>query len=219
MKRRPGRTRGETLSIEPCEGRALMAPLIFVFNGAGFARAKPSVLTADAAHVLQQDAGARVVQLGNPPLGNPGAVYGIARQIASISHGQPVDLLGFSAGGSLALRLAGIPKLHVKDVLALYSPPDVKGYLAFHGRDHFSQYVLGHGHFTPAGLDLLSGPSRTTAHVVAAYGLQDHNVVAGESEASFRQDFPQGDVYEYDGPHGASIGASRDALQDFLVHL
>ncbi len=218
MKSRAGGCGGRVLAVEPCEERALLT-LVFVFNGSGFGSAKPSILTADAARVLHKAAGAQVVQLANPPLGTPGALHGIARQIESISHGQPIGIVGFSAGGTLALHLAADPKLHVKDVLAYYSPPDVKGYLAFHGRDHFSKYILGHGRFSREGIDLLSGPSPTTAHVVAAYGLRDHNVVADESEASFRQDFPAGVVYKYDGPHGVSISQSPAALEDFLAHL
>jgi dienelactone hydrolase len=136
-----------------------------------------------------------------------------------MSHGRPIGLVGFSAGGTLAARLAGVASLHVKDVLSEYGPPDLRDYLAFHNGDRFYRYVVGHVRFAPSLLDLLSGPTETTAHVVATYGLADRNVVASESTAGFRRDYPNGRVYYYPGHHGASIQASPPALQDFLSHL
>jgi hypothetical protein len=210
-------SRVTTLAFERCEDRTL-ATLVFVFNGNGFGAAKPDALTANAARVLQR-AGNQVVQLSNPVLGTPAAFFGLARQIASISRGRPIGIVGFSAGGTLAARLAGIPALHVTAALDYYGPPDLQDFLALHRGDRFDRFVATHAHFNAAGIALLSGPSDTAAHVVAAFGLDDVNVVATDSAASFQRDFPGGQVYEYPGPHGVSILASPPALEDFLAHL
>jgi hypothetical protein len=79
--------------------------------------------------------------------------------------------------------------------------------------------VREHIHSNRRVIRLLSGPETTQAYVVAAFGLKDHNVVDGPSTASFRRDLPRSRVYNYDGPHGLPIDASRPALADFLSHL
>jgi hypothetical protein len=209
--------RGAAPILEDCEGRTLTT-IVYILNGNGYAAVGPDVTTAQAAAVLRE-AGVESVQLAYPSLATPGVVYGVARQMERISHGQPIGIVGFSAGGSLALRLAGFPWLHVKDVLNEYGPPDLADFLAEHQGDSHAQSVLGHTHFTPAGIRFLSGPVATTAHVVSAFGLLDQNTLAGPSAASAARDFPGSTVDFYDGPHAAGIGASPPALEDFLAHL
>jgi hypothetical protein len=209
--------RGAAPVLEGCEGRTLTT-VVFILNGNGYAAARPDANTAEAAAVLRE-AGAVPVQLAYPALATPRVAYGVAHQMERIGHGQPIGIVGFSAGGSLALRLAGLPGLHVADVLNMYGPPDLADFLAEHQGDSHAQYVLGHTHFTPAALDFLSGPVATTAHVVHAFGLDDQNTLAGPSAARAARDFPGSTVDFYDGPHGVSIDASPPALEDFLAHL
>jgi hypothetical protein len=217
MKKHPRVSPRRTPVLERCEQRFLPT-LVFVLNGSGYGAAGPSVLTDNAAQVLQA-AGDRAVQLAYPALTSTAAYFGLHRQIRALSHGQPIGLVGFSAGGNLAVRLAGDPALHVTAVLDDYGPPDLRDYLHFHGGDRFGRYVREHIHSNRKVIRLLSGPETTHAYVVAAFGLRDHNVVAGPSTASFRREFPQDRVYDYNGPHGVSIEASRPALDDFLSHL
>jgi dienelactone hydrolase len=205
------------LSFERCEDRALTT-LVFVLNGNAFSATRPSALTADAARVLQR-AGDQAIQISTPKISTPGAFERVVDQIRSLSHGRPIGIVGFSAGGSLAARLAGVGSLHVRAALDYYGPADLQDYIDLHRGDSYDRYVLGHVHFTPSTIRLLSGPSNTSAHVVAAFGLDDENVVASDSAASFQKDFPQGRVYTYPGPHGVSINASPPALADFLAHV
>jgi hypothetical protein len=64
------------------------------------------------------------------------------------------------------------------------------------------------------GFNLISVGNRGTGevvrdgYVVATFGLEDTDVVASESTASFLRDFPHGHVYDYPGPHDVSIEAS-----------
>jgi hypothetical protein len=213
--RRLSRTKGRDL--ERCEDRTLLT-LVFVLNGNAFSAAKPDALTANAAQVLQ-NAGDRAIQLSTPKISTAAAFYEVARQIESMSHGRPIGLVGFSAGGALAARISGVPGLHVKAVLNDYGPPDLRDYFRFHHGDRFATYIRGHVHFSPSAMRLLSGPSDSSAYVVSAFGLDDDNVNATQSTASFLKDFPLGRVYTYPGPHGVSINASRAALEDFLAHL
>ena len=217
MKPSRTRSRGRVLDFDPCEDRTLTT-LIFVFNGNAFAAAGPNPLTASAARVLQ-GAGNQVVQLSNPALSTPGAFSEVVRQVASVSHGQPIGIVGFSAGGALAARLSSVASLRVVAALDYYGPPDLRDYLHYHHGDQYARYVLGHASPSPAGIDLLSGPSHSSAHVVGAFGMNDHNVVASESTAGFQRDYPGSRVYYYPGGHGASLDASPSALEDFLNHL
>lgn len=211
------RSQEMTPGVEPCEDRTLQT-LVFVLNGNALSAASPNSLTANAAAVLQR-AGDRAVQLSTPTINTPGAFYSVARQIKAMSHGQPIGIVGFSAGGTLAIRLAGLADLHVTDVLDYYGPPDLSDWLNYHHGDRDYNYVVGHVHFTPATVQLLSGPCSTSAHIVCAFGLRDTNVVASVSTSSLRNDYAQGNVYDYDAGHGVSIGASAPALEDFLAHL
>jgi hypothetical protein len=204
-------------AFERPEDRTLTT-LIFVLNGNAFSPAKPSALTAGAARVLRQ-AGHQAVQISTPLMSSPDAFNRVVRQIASMSHGRPIGIVGFSAGGSLAVRLAGVASLHVEAVLDDYGPADLADYLDQHRGDSFYRYVVGHVRFKPSAIRLFSGPIRTSAHVVGAFGLDDRNVVATASAASFAKDVPDGRVYFYPGPHGASINASPAALSDFLAHV
>jgi hypothetical protein len=214
-RQRGGRT--VALGLDPCEPR-LLNTLVFIFNGNAYSAAAPDGLTAEAARAIE-DAGHQAIQLETPTLDTTSAFHSVAAQVRSLGHGQPIGLVGFSAGGTLAARLSSIPSLDVKDVLAEYSPPDLKDYLGYHRGDRFSRYITGRVQFQPGVVDLLSGPNPTTAHVVATFGLADHHVVAAPSTASFRKDYPGGHVYDYPGRHGASIHASPPALDDFLSHL
>jgi len=204
-------------AVEPCEDRTLTS-LVFVFNGNSFAATGPSSLTANAAAVLRQ-AGNRVVQLANPAINSAAAYLSLAAAVARRAHGQSVGLVGFSAGGALALRLAAAPGLKVSAVLDYYGVPDVRAYLERHARDHNFRPISGLAPFRPALVSLLSGPLVTGAHVVAAFGLRDPNVRAVTSSADLLRDDPSADVYTYPGAHGVPISASRPALEDFLSHV
>jgi dienelactone hydrolase len=210
-------SRDRALSVEGCEERVLTT-LVFVLNGNAFSAATPGILTSNAAHVLRR-AGDHAVQLAYPTIATAGAFYGLEQQIKSLSHGQPIGIVGFSAGGSLALRIATDKGLHVVAVLDYYGPPDLKAWLHYHGNDRFARYVREHVPFTRAAMNLFSGSIATNAHVVAAFGLRDHNVVASVSEASFKRDLPDASLYTYDGGHGVGIETSRPALQEFLASL
>jgi hypothetical protein len=217
MTKHPRVSPRRTPELERCEGRFLPT-LVFVLNGSGYGAAGPSGLSDNAVQVLQA-AGHRAVQLAYPALTTTAAYFGLRRQIHALSHGQPIGLVGLSAGGTLAVRLAGDPALHVTAVLDEYGPPDLNDYLNFHGGDRFGRYVREHINSNRRVIRLLSGPDATPAYVVAAFGLKDRNVVAGPSTASFRREIPQARVYDYNGPHGVPIDACRPALDDFLRHL
>ena len=154
-----------------------------------------------------------------PAMTGPGAFNQVASEVRSLSKGQPIGLIGFSAGGSLALRLVGVPGLNVKAAAAFYGPPDLRDYLAYHHGDVDYRYVTSHAHLSPPIIRLLSGPGNTSAYEIDAFGTLDHNVVAGPSTVYFNQDFPDGHVFYYDGPHGVAPTADPQALSDFLNHL
>jgi hypothetical protein len=217
MGERRKSSRDRAPSFERCEERVLNT-LVFVLNGNAFSAVGPNNLTAGAAEVLR-GAGDQVIQLAYPTIATPAALYGLEQRIEALSHGQPIGIVGFSAGGSLALRIATDKALHVVSVLDYYGPPDLNDYFLYHKSDRFSQYVLGTVPFTRAAINLLSGPIVTSAHVVAAFGLYDANVVASQSVGSLQQDFPQAKIYLYAGPHGVGINASPPALEAFLTNL
>jgi hypothetical protein len=217
LRNRRSRSAYRNLTYEQCEDRALLT-LIFVLNGNAYSAASPSILTANAAQVLRQ-AGNRAVQLAYSTMATPAAFFGLERQIQSLSHGQPIGIVGFSAGGTLALRIATDKALRVVSVLDCYGPPDLKDYFLYHKSDRFSRYILGHVPFTRAAINLLSGPIATNAHVASAFGLRDANVVVSQSAASLKRDLPQASIYTYDGPHGVGINACQPALNEFLANL
>ena len=217
MRERQKSSKDWVPGFERCEERVLTT-LVFILNGNAFSAAGPNSLTADAARVLQ-GAGHKVVQIAYPTIATPAAFYGFERRIEALSHGQPIGIVGFSAGGTLATRIATDAALRVVSVLNYYGPPDFNDYLSYHKSDRFSRYVLGHVHFTRAALNLLSGPITTNAHVVGVFGLSDANVVATQSAASFQRDLPRTSIYTYPGPHGVGIEASRPALDEFLANL
>jgi dienelactone hydrolase len=205
------------LQFEVCEGR-LLTTLVFVLNGASFSATGPNQLTANAAAVLQQ-AGNRVVQLSNPAINTASAFKALARKVVNLAHGQNVGLVGFSAGGALALRIAATPGLRVSAVLDYYGVPDIQAYLQRHSGDHNYRPISGLAPFRPSLVSLLSGPLATSAHVVAAFGRYDPNVRADTSSADLLRDDPNAQSYTYPGAHGVPITASRPALDDFLSHL
>jgi dienelactone hydrolase len=216
MSNRRSSTR-RTVGFEPCEDRVLPT-LVFVLDGNSFASAGPSILTANAAAVLHQ-AGNRVIQLSNPAITSVAAFRSLAATVARLAHDQSIGLVGFSAGGALALHIAATPGLKVSAVLDYYGVPDVGAYLQRHARDHDYRPISGLAPFRPAVVSVLSGPLASRAHVVGAFGLRDPNVRADTSSADLLRDDPNADVYTYNGGHGVSISASRPALDDFLAHL
>jgi hypothetical protein len=203
--------------VEPCEAR-ISPTLVFIFPGNALAAAEPSIPTRTAADRLIRS-GDQAIQVSTPALNGPGAFNRITDFVQKVSQGQPIGLMGFSAGGALALRLAGQPGLNVQSVMDYYGPPDLNAWIASHGHDSYYRYVTGHVHLTGAVEHLLSGPSRSNANFVAAFGLHDGNVQPAVSTASFQKDFPNGQVYYYPGPHGVTLYADYAAFQDFLDHL
>jgi hypothetical protein len=211
---RPGH---RNLTFEQCEDRELLT-LIFVLNGNAFGATSPTILTANAAQVLKA-AGNQAIQISTPRMETASDFYGLAREIGALSHYSPIGIVGFSSGGTLALRLSGIPSLHVTAVFDNYGSPSLRDYLLYHLGDRYDTYIFRHAGFTRSAIDVLSGPSDTSAYVVCDFGLNDHNVVASVSTSSLEQDFPTAHVYYYAGGHGVSISASPQALQDFLMHV
>jgi hypothetical protein len=204
-------------ALEVCESRVLPT-LVFVFNGNAFAASEPGALTQSAAHFLVQR-GETPVQLATPPMGDEASFDELASRVASLARGQPVGLVGFSAGGALALRLSQLPQLNVTAVLDFYGPPDLEDWLTYHQGDRYYKYVTTRVHFSSEFIALMSGVSDSRAFIVSAFGTDDHNVVSSVSTVSFERDFPHGDVFTYPGPHGASLRASLPAADDFLEHL
>ena len=215
MSRRPPLARRINPGVEPCEGRTLMT-LVFVLNGNSFNAAKPNSLTANAAAVLKA-AGDQVVQLSNPKISSPAALTALEVQIRKQAHGQAVGLVGFSAGGALALHIAATPGLKVTSVLDYYGVPDVRAFLARHTGT--TNPIAGLAPFRAPLVAALSGPVATSAHVVGAFGAGDPHVNAVSSEADLVADVPGAATYTYAGGHGVAITASRPALDDFLAHL
>jgi len=204
-------------SFERCEER-ILTTLVFVLSGNAYSAASPNTVTANAAQVLRQ-AGNQAVQLAYPMMATPAAFFGLERQIQSLGHGQPIGIVGFSAGGTLALRIATDKAIRVVSVLDCYGPPDLNDYLLYHKSDRFARHILGRVPFTRSAINLLSGPIATNAHVVAAFGLRDANVVAFGSAVSLQRDLPEASIYTYDGPHGVGINACPLALEEFLANL
>jgi dienelactone hydrolase len=203
--------------VERCEDRCLTT-LIFVLNGNGFAAATPNQLTANAAAVLRQ-AGNQVVQLSNAAINTPAAYNALARKVVKLAHGQAIGLVGFSAGGALALRLAATPGLKVNAVLDYYGVPDIRAYLQRHSVDHNLRPISGLAPFRPPLVALLSGPIATSASVIAAFGAGDPNVRPDASSVDLLRDDPSAHIYTYPAGHGVSITASRPALAGFLRDL
>lgn len=204
-------------SVEPVEPRALLTP-VFIFNGNALAAAPANALTQGAAEQLAQH-GDQPIQVSTPALNGPRVFYRIARYIRRAGQGRPIALMGFSAGGALAMRLASQPGLNVVAVMNYYGPPDLKDWLAHHRGDYPYRYVISHVRLTRGLVRLMSGPSSSTAYFVNAFGLHDRVVPSGPSAASFRADFQNGAVFNYPGPHGVSLFADYSAFRDFLNHL
>jgi hypothetical protein len=203
--------------LEPCESRTSLT-LVFIFNGNALAAAAPNSRTQLAADQLLRH-GDQPVQVSYPALNGPGVFDKIANEVRDASHGQPIGLVGFSAGGALAMRLAGQPGIDATSVMNYYGPPDLKDWIAYHHDDFYYRYVVSHVNLTSGIINLFSGPSDSQAYFVNAFGLDDRNVVSSVSTASFYQDFQNGAVYDYSGPHGVTLYADYPAFQDFLNHL
>ena len=202
-------------AFEPCEDQTLTT-LVFVLNGNSFNAAGTSSLTANAASVLRK-AGEQVVQLAYPRINTVAAFNALAARIEHQAHGQAIGLVGFSAGGALALRLAA--SLRVSSVLDYYGVPDIQAYRDRHAADRNFRPIAGLAPYHPKAVSLLSGPVTTSAHIAAAFGQFDPNVRADTSSSDLLHDTPGADVFTYPGAHGVSIIASRPALEDFLAHL
>ena len=203
--------------VELCESR-LCPTLVFDFPGNALAAASPNIPTQTAAEQLNHD-GDRAIQVDTPAMNSPAAFFRLVKYVRNISQGQPIGLVGFSAGGALAMRVAGQPGINVQSVMDFYGPPDLDAWLANHGHDHYYRYVASHVHLTEGLAALLSGPSTSDAYFVGAFGLHDQNVGASVSTTAFHNDFQNGRVYYYDGPHGVTLHADYPAFQDFLDHL
>jgi hypothetical protein len=206
-----------TFGVEQFEERRLTT-LVVVLNGNAFNAAGTSDLTANACQVLRR-AGNSAIQVPYPTIATPAAFYGLVNHIKGLAHGQPIAIVGFSAGGSLANRIATIKAINVVSVLDYYGPPDLKDWFRYHGNDRFGNYVRSHVPFTRSAIKLFSGPIKTSAHVVAAFGVRDQNVVASQNMASFVRDLPEAATYTYYGGHGVGISTSKAALDDFLKSL
>ena len=196
----------------------MLPTLVFIFNGNGFAAAKPDLEQTQLAAEQLIEHGDRAVQMATPAMNSPSAFYYLADEIRAISKGQPIGLMGFSAGGGLAMRLAGVARLNVQAVMSYYGPPDLRDWLSYHHGDRYYQWVTSHVHLDNGIINLLSGVSTSKAYIVSAYGLRDQNVVSSVSTASFDRDFPGGHVYYYHGAHGVSLYADYPAFQDFVSH-
>lgn len=197
----------------------LLPTLVFIFNGNGFAAAEPdTVHTGLAAQELLLH-GNRPVQLSTPAMSTPADFYRLADEVRTLSQGQPIGLMGFSSGGGLAMRLAGVADLNVQAVLSYYGPPDLRDWLNEHQGDRYYNYVTSHVHFDNGVINLLSGPSPATADIVSAFGLHDRNVVSSLSTESFDSDFQHGEVFYYPGPHGVTLYADLPAFDAFLADL
>jgi hypothetical protein len=205
-------------SFEQFEARILQT-LVFVFNGNAFAASQPNVSQTGLAALRLTENGDRAIQLSTQAMDDPGDFYRLAGEILARSKGQPIGLMGFSAGGSLAMRLSGVADLNVKAVMNFYGPPDLRDWLKFHRGDRFFKSVTSHVHFDSGIIKLLSGPSSTTAYIVSAFGLDDHNVVSGLSTVGIHHDFQKGEISYYPGPHGVTIYADYPAFEAFLAHL
>ena len=156
---RPANRRADSC-LERCEDGALLT-LVFVLNGNSFNAAKPNSLTSNAASVLKQ-AGDQVIQLSNPRINSPAALTALENQVKRLAHGQTVGLVGFSAGGALALHVAATPGLKVSAVLDYYGVPDVRAYLNRHTGTN--NPIAGLAPFKAPLVAALSGPVATTAH-------------------------------------------------------
>src|SRR5262245_46365292 len=98
--------------VEPCESR-VYPTMVFIFPGNALAAASPQIQTQTAAAQLRR-LGNQPIQVSTPALDGPGAFHSIAHYVRAVSRGRPIGLMGFSAGGTLALRLASQPGLNVR---------------------------------------------------------------------------------------------------------
>lgn len=203
--------------VEACEPRACPT-MVFLFPGNAMAAATPDVPTQTAADRLAR-LGFQPIQVSTPPMDSPLAFDAVVNYVREVSRGQPIGLVGFSAGGELALRVAGQPGLDVRSVLDFYGPPDLRDWLASHAHDHYYRNLTDRVHVTPAVVDLLSGPTTSDAQFVAAFGKHDGNVEPPVSIAGFDRDFPGGQSFEYYGTHGVTIYADYPAFQSFVSAL
>ena len=126
----------------------MLQTLVFVFNGNGFAEVSARCLS----HRL---AAQQLIKHGDQrdPVGDArrwtarADFYQLADEIRHVSKGQPIGLMGFSAGRGLAMRLSGVPTLNVKAVMSYYGPPDLRDWLNYHKGISYYNYVTSRVHF------------------------------------------------------------------------
>ncbi|WP_165231821.1 dienelactone hydrolase family protein [Aquisphaera insulae] len=205
------------IRLEEMEPRTLTT-MVFLLNGNAYAAAPPNALTAGAAADLARR-GFTPIQVSYPDMNGIGPFVRLANSLVRASKGQPIGLVGFSAGGTLAMRLASYPGLNVSSVLSFYGPPDLSAWLNDHRGDAAFRLVSRNTDSNPAFINSMSGPSETTTHIVAAFGTIDHTVHAAAGARSLTDDFPHATIYTYNGPHGVPIRAQPAAYADFLNHL
>ena len=95
-------------SIDELESRTLQT-MVFIFNGNGYAEAKPDPLHTQLAADLLAAHGETPIQMTTPAMDSPAAFYGFANEILAISKGKPIALMGFSAGAAWRCDWRGLP--------------------------------------------------------------------------------------------------------------
>jgi hypothetical protein len=97
-------------SFEQLQARTLQT-LVFVFNGNAFAKSSPDTPHTQLAAAALIKNGDRAIQLSTPAMQSPGDFYQLAHVILAISKGQPIGLMGFSAGVRLGSAIVGSCRL------------------------------------------------------------------------------------------------------------
>jgi dienelactone hydrolase len=191
---------------------------VFILNGNAYGAARPDRLTQVSAVDLARR-GFHAIQLKTPAMDSLGTFDILANQLKRLSKGRPIGLVGFSAGGSMAMRLAQNPGLNVKAVLNFYGPPDLRDWIDEHRLDPAFAYMNSQVHLTPGFINRMSGSGSSQTFIVSAFGLRDRTVTASASGASFQKDYPNGALYYYPGAHGVTIAACYEAYLGFVSHL
>jgi dienelactone hydrolase len=203
---------------ELLESRDLTA-VVLIFNGNAFGPTAPDAITSKLAAQLRA-AGHKPMQMALGPI-TPALVKQLGRKIDILAaRGEGVAVAGFSAGGSLAARLA-MSHPAVDAALDLYGPLDLADWFDYHeARNTTSSRsalaaVRGHLGGNQQTVDLFSGPAflRETP-ILAAFGDRDQNVTIDVNRQSARSSGANIHFTTFKGPHGAS--ASREIVASFL---
>ena len=191
-------SRARVPTLEACEERVLTT-LVFVLNGNAFGAAGPNNLTTRPVQVLRQ-AGSQAVQVAYSTMATPAAFTRLVQRIETLSHGQTIGIVGFSGGD------AGVADCHRQGAARgsrpqllwssgpqrLHPLPQVRQVLAIYPAQHHHP-----GDDQPA--ERADRHRRSTS--VSAFGRTDPNVIAAQSIASLKRDFPQASTYTYAGAH------------------